>query len=48
VLAAARAHLHPDALQVLAVGNAPVITEPLAALQLGPLDTSNAEAGEDE
>lgn len=48
VLAAARAHLHPGALQVLAVGDAPVITDPLAALQLGPLDISNAEAGEDE
>jgi len=48
VLAAAQAHLNPNALQVLAVGDAPAIAEPLAALQLGPLNTSNAEAGEDE
>jgi len=47
VLMAARAHLSPSALQVLAVGNAPLITEPLAALQLGALTESSADEGED-
>jgi zinc protease len=47
VLAAARSHLEPGALQVLAVGDAHAITEPLAALHLGvPLVTHAAE-GED-
>jgi len=48
VLVAARAHLHPGALQVLAVGNAMTIAEPLAALHLGtPVVTDATEDGED-
>lgn len=43
VLAAARAHLHPDELQVLAVGDASAIEGPLAAMQLGPLSVTNAD-----
>ncbi len=46
VLAAARAHLRPEALQILAVGDATTITEPLAALQLGTPSVTTAEEGE--
>jgi zinc protease len=46
VLAAARAHLHPEALQVLAVGDAAAITEPLAALRLGTPSVTTADEGE--
>jgi len=46
VLAAARAHLHPEALQVLAVGDATAITEPLAALDLGTPSVTAADEGE--
>jgi zinc protease len=46
VLAAARAHLHPDELQVLAVGDASAIEGPLAALQLGVLSVTNADDDE--
>jgi zinc protease len=46
VLAAARAHLHPEALQVLAVGDAAAITEPLAALHLGTPSVTTADEGE--
>ena len=48
VLRVARAHLHPDALQVLAVGNADTITGPLAALELGMPSVTNADVGEGE
>jgi len=47
VLAAARAHLHPEALQVLAVGDASAIEGPLQALQLGALVVTNADEGDD-
>jgi hypothetical protein len=46
VLAAARTHLHPEALQILAVGDAAAITEPLAALQLGTPSVTTADEGE--
>jgi predicted Zn-dependent peptidase len=46
VLAAARNHLHPEALQVLAVGDAAAITEPLAALNLGSPSVTTAEEEE--
>ncbi|MDE3052365.1 MAG: insulinase family protein [Gemmatimonadota bacterium] len=48
VLRVARAHLHPDRLLVVAVGDPAVIEAPLAALNLGPLSVSaagDAEAG---
>lgn len=48
VLEAARAHLHPEVLQVLAVGNAPAITEPLSALNIGALTVTDADEGDDE
>lgn len=38
VLAAARAHVKPDALQIVVVGNASAIQEPLGGLAFGPLD----------
>ena len=37
VLRAARAHLHPDDLQTVVVGDANVIRESLAQLELGDL-----------
>jgi len=46
VLGAARAHLHPDKLQILAVGDAGAITEPLAALKLGTPSVTQADEGE--
>ena len=46
VLTAARTHLHPESLQILAVGDATTITEPLAALQLGTPSVTTAEDGE--
>lgn len=46
VLAAARAHLHPEALQVVAVGDAAAIEGPLAALQLGELMVTSADEGD--
>ena len=46
VLAAARAHLHPERLQILAVGDAAAITEPLAALHLGTPSVTTADEGE--
>ncbi|MBA4072467.1 MAG: hypothetical protein C0497_11615 [Gemmatimonas sp.] len=46
VLTAARTHLHPGALQVLAVGDAAAITEPLAALHLGTPSVTTADEGE--
>lgn len=46
VLNAARRHLHPEALQILAVGDATAITEPLAALELGTLSVTTADEGE--
>jgi zinc protease len=47
VLTAARTHLHPDALQVLAVGNASAITAPLAALHVGTPVVTTTDDGED-
>ncbi|MHB8838644.1 MAG: M16 family metallopeptidase [Gemmatimonadaceae bacterium] len=44
----AREHLRPEAMQVLAVGNADVITEPLAALYMGTPSVTAADEGEDE
>jgi predicted Zn-dependent peptidase len=38
VLNAARTHIHPDSLQVVIVGDASAIREPLDALTFGPLD----------
>ena len=46
VLAAARTHLHPETLQILAVGDAAAITEPLAALHLGTPSVTTADEGE--
>ena len=46
VLRAARTHLHPDAVQILAVGDAGAIEGPLAAMQLGPLAVTNADDDE--
>ncbi len=46
VLAAARAHLHPDALQIVAVGDAAAIEGPLAALRLGELMVTSADEGD--
>ncbi|HEY3287619.1 MAG TPA: pitrilysin family protein [Gemmatimonadaceae bacterium] len=47
VLRVARAHLHPESMQILAVGNADAITEPLAALHLGTPSVTAADEGED-
>jgi len=38
VLAAARTHVRPDSLQIVIVGDAGAIREPLEALAFGPLD----------
>lgn len=47
VLRVAQTHLHPEALQVLAVGNASAITDPLAALNIGtPIVTTADEDGD--
>ena len=43
VLAAARAHLHPDRLQIVAVGDAAAIRAPLAALGVGEVREYDAE-----
>ena len=43
VLDAARAHLHPDRLQIVAVGNAAVVRTPLEALEVGPVAVYDAE-----
>lgn len=43
VLAAARAHLHPDRLLVLAVGDPEVIEEPLAKLEFGAVIITGPE-----
>lgn len=42
VLRAARDFLHPEELQLVAVGDPAVIREPLAAIDLGPLQTYDA------
>jgi len=47
VLRVARAHLHPESLQILAVGNADAIAEPLGRLSLGPVMVTTAEEGEE-
>jgi zinc protease len=47
VLRVARAHLHPEALQVLVVGNADIVADPVAKLSLGPLTITTAEEGEE-
>jgi zinc protease len=41
VLAAARAYVHPDSLQIVIVGDASAIREPLGALAFGPVDVVN-------
>lgn len=41
VLAAARAYVHPDSLQIVIVGDANAIREPLDALAFGPVDVVN-------
>jgi zinc protease len=43
VLAAARAHLHPDRVQIVAVGDPAVVRGPLAALGVGPVTVYDAE-----
>ncbi|HUX35042.1 MAG TPA: pitrilysin family protein [Gemmatimonadaceae bacterium] len=43
VLRVARAHLHPDQLLVLAVGDAAVVEAPLARLALGPVVVSGSD-----
>lgn len=48
VLRVARAHLHPEALQILAVGDADAITAPLAALNLGSPIVTAADEGEEQ
>lgn len=47
VLQAARTHLRPEAMQILAVGDASAIAGPLSALQLGEPELTNADEGED-
>jgi zinc protease len=47
VLRVARAHLRPDALQILAVGNADAIADPLRKLSRGPVTITTAEEGEE-
>lgn len=46
VLTVARTHLRPEAMQILAVGDAATVTEPLAALQLGTPSVTTADEGE--
>jgi predicted Zn-dependent peptidase len=46
VLAAAQRHLQPDALQMVAVGNAPAIRERLEALAFGPVHLYDPEGRE--
>ena len=41
VLTAARAYVHPDSLQIVIVGDAGAIREPLEALAFGPVDVVN-------
>ncbi|HWG32599.1 MAG TPA: pitrilysin family protein [Gemmatimonadaceae bacterium] len=41
VLAAARAYVHPDSLQIVIVGDAGAVREPLEALAFGPVDVVN-------
>jgi zinc protease len=48
VLRVAQAHLNPGALQVLAVGNADAIADPLRHLSLGALSVTSADEGESE
>jgi hypothetical protein len=43
VLDAARAHLHPDRMQVVAVGDPAIIRGPLEALGVGPVLLYDAE-----
>ena len=43
VLEAARVHLHPDQLLVLAVGDPDVVREPLERLELGPISVTEPE-----
>ena len=41
VLNAARAHLHPESLQIVIVGNAEAIREPLNEMEFGPVDVTS-------
>ena len=41
VLEAARRHVHPESLQIVIVGDAGAISEPLDALAFGPVDVVN-------
>ncbi|MDQ3950163.1 MAG: insulinase family protein, partial [Gemmatimonadota bacterium] len=43
VLAAARAHLHPDRMQIVAVGDPDAVRAPLEALGLGPVTVYDAD-----
>ena len=43
MLHAADKYLHPDRLQIVVVGDAAVIAEPLAALDVGPVSVYDAE-----
>lgn len=47
VLRVAQAHLHPEALQILAVGDADAIVAPLEALGVGAPTVPTADEGED-
>ncbi|MDQ6738530.1 MAG: insulinase family protein, partial [Gemmatimonadota bacterium] len=38
VLNAARTHLHPESLQIVIVGDADAIREPLEEMKFGPVD----------
>jgi predicted Zn-dependent peptidase len=43
VLTAAERHLHPDALQMVVVGNASAVRDHLAAMDFGPLQVYDVE-----
>lgn len=43
VLAAARAHLHPDRMQIVAVGDSGVVRAPLETLDIGPVAVYDTE-----
>jgi hypothetical protein len=43
VLRAAREFLHPEEMQLVAVGDPAVVREPLEALELGPLQSYDTE-----
>jgi hypothetical protein len=46
VLRAAREHLHPDRLRIVVVGDAAVITKPLAELHGAPVEVVTPDGAE--